>query len=178
MMFRKDTHYIWLIALSELFHVALMTYFFPCEWADTSQGLAFISNVASFVPVVDGIIHRLPGYSNYWGMFYSIFWVYAPLYIGLGFLSSFLMQEDKRKDFISMTREKFCFLFFIIASCVMYLFFYPLLSRFYQMSSFLPLMWFGWFATALLIYFLGVVCGFVCQRTYQRILYVVQGNET
>jgi hypothetical protein len=177
MMFRKDTHYMWLIALLELLHVAFMTYFFPREWADTSQGLAFISKVATFVPVVDNLIQSLSGYNNYWGMFYSIFWVYAPLYIGLGLASSFLMQEEKRKDFISMTREKFCFLFFIIASCVMYLFFYPLLSRFYQMSGFLPLMWLGWFVTALLIYLLGVVCGFTGQRTYQRILGVKQGNE-
>lgn len=155
-MFRKEPHYIYLLIFLVSCHVLFMTYLLPKGWADTPTSLEIIKVVGSIVPVVRNIKINMPSYTNYWGLFYSIFWIMAPLFMILGFLSSFFYSTDRYEKVVlkmSLTRFSIILVFCVLFVCLEFEF--PLLSFgpfMNQMSKFLPKLLVSWFASACILY--------------------------
>lgn len=169
-MFRKEFHYDLLAFTIVLCYVLFMTYVFPREWADTSRALSFIDDVAHIIPALNNLKHHAPPYTSYWGMFYAIFWVMAPIFMALGFISVFFLSEKKYKKLILMISKKFLgvFLIFVVAFLSALLFSFvsnfpnPLLN---QMSNYLLLLILAWSTTAGVVYFMGKMLGVWYRRS-------------
>lgn len=173
-LLRRESHYYWLLFAIVAAHVTYMSHFFPREFADTSQAQLFISSVASFVPVMDGLIRKAPLYgnywNNYWAMFYGIFWCIAPIFPLLGFISTFFFEEGKRQRLLSMSRERFLLSFFVLILSTAIVYFIPFVSNFpapifNQLSNNFLLLLLAWLITAGGVYSSGLALGVWYQRS-------------
>lgn len=163
-LFRKESLFLWALFLIVLVHVLFMTYFFPHEWADTPRALSFIQNVASVVPVVANVIQHAPApNTNYWGMFYAVFWTEAPFFLLLGFISSFFLNQDQYEKMVIQTSKTRLIVTILICFVTsLFEFHFPFLSFGFfvnQMSSFMPKLLLSWFATAGVLYYTSQVFG-------------------
>jgi hypothetical protein len=158
-LFRKESHYVLTMGILASVHVLYMTYLFPRSWADTPSALALIDRVASIVPVIENLREHVPPYTNYWGVFYAVFWIMAPIYFALGFVGSFFLSPYRYQKLVvetSMGRVSAMLALFFAG--VGFEFALPLLSFgafMNQMSSFLPKLLSSWFVSAGLLYYLS-----------------------
>lgn len=155
-LFRKEIHYAWTMAFLVTCHVIYMTYFFHREWADTPAALAFINAVASVVPVISNLQQHAPPYTNYWGMFYAIFWVSAPIYWVFGLIGTFFLSSYRYDILIVKAKSWRVWLTLIISTVLLaYEFTFPMLAFggfINQLSSFLPKLLITWIVGAGIIY--------------------------
>ena len=162
-LFKKESHYMWTLVVLVCLHVLYMTYLFPRSCADTPLTLALIDKVAEFVPALRNLQQHVPTYTNYWGVFYAVFWVMAPIYWGLGFVGSFFLSPYRYEKLVLKTSLKRVFIMLLIAlMCATYEFIYPILSAgIYpdQMSNFLLKLIFSWFFSAGMIYYSAQILG-------------------
>ncbi|NWB95567.1 hypothetical protein HX870_03620 [Pseudomonas gingeri] len=146
-----------------------MTDFFPHEWAESANSLAFVNAVAAGVPVLRGLINHAPPYTPYWGMFYATFWCLAPLFLVAGAMYTFF-YADEYYERIKVNKPQgyiLGVLFFLMLSMIP--FFLPFIGGFpkpflNQMSDFLPLRLLAWWTTAMSTFALGWAIGCCYQR--------------
>ncbi|MBV6754794.1 hypothetical protein KV580_31225 [Pseudomonas chlororaphis] len=161
---KKQSHFLWLTFGLVLCHGVYMAFFFPHEWAETTNAETFINDVAFVVPVLYGLKNHTPPYTPYWGMFYATFWCLAPIFFAAGAASTFFFpHESYGKMKLNKPRLYiFGYLFFLIVSMIP--FFLPFIGNFpnplfNQMSDFLPLRLLAWCTTALSPFTLGWATG-------------------
>ncbi|MBV6754797.1 hypothetical protein KV580_31265 [Pseudomonas chlororaphis] len=166
-----QSSYLWLTFGLVLCHGVYMTYFFPHEWAESPNSLAFVNAVAAVVPVIHGLVSHTPPYTPYWGMFYATFWCLAPLFFAAGARYTFFYPNEYYEK-IKLNKPQayivvilFFFAFFMIPFCIPFIggFPNPILN---QMSHFLPLRLFAWSTTAIGPFALGWAMGGCYQRFF------------
>jgi hypothetical protein len=118
--------------------------------------------MASIVPALRDLQQHVPLYTNYWGMFYSIFWVIAPVFFLLGLVGSLFLSKYRYQKLIVQTTK--ATLFGAFAACLgsgLAILFFPLISFVFvdQMSSFLPRLLFSWAVMEGVIYYTGMCTG-------------------
>ena len=166
-LFKKESRYMWALVFLVTAHVLYMTYLFPRDWADTPAALEFINRVASIVPVVRYLQQHTQLYTHYWGVFYSIFWIMAPIYFGLGFVGTFYISADRLENIVKIRMGRAFVLLLIFTFTVAVEFTFPMLSSKFlinQMSDFLPQLIWSWFVLAGSIYALANLIGILVLR--------------
>ena len=68
-----------------LFYDIFMLFVFPESWVDTPQSIALINVMYPIVPMLRLMLHS-PLYTNFWGLFYSVFWLHIWIFPVLGFM--------------------------------------------------------------------------------------------
>ena len=159
-LFKKESHYMWTLVVLVCLHVLYMTYLFPRSCADTPLTLALIDKVAEFVPALRNLQQHVPTYTNYWGMFYAVFWVMAPIYWGLGFVGSFFLSPYRYEKLVVQASAQrvwwITVIFFVLAAyainspMVSYGMSYDIFMN--QMSDVLPKLIVSWVAMAGILY--------------------------
>jgi hypothetical protein len=168
-LFRKESHYVYALIFLVCCHVLCMTYLLPQNWADTPTALAIINTVGSVVPVVGNLKTAIPKlYTNYWGLFYSIFWIMSPFYALLGVMGSFFISSNLYEKIMKMIVEKIFLYFLLYLALFEMVFNFPLLifGLVNQMSNFLPILLISWFVTACMPYVLARVIRILIFRIY------------
>lgn len=155
-LFRKESHYLWALVVLVFMHVLFMSYLFPLPWAETPLALAFVDQVATLVPSLRRMQQHVPAPIHYWGMFYAIFWVLAPIYWVLGFAGSFFLSPSRYQNFVVRMRlSQILSVLLIFTGCALFIFEIPMpLTGIYsdQMSQFLPKLLLFWGACAGVFY--------------------------
>ena len=70
-------------------------------------------------------LQETPIYSNYWGVFYALFWVIAPIFLILGFVSSFFLSEKGLDALREKTWLKLVIAFFFLMAITLFGFTVP-----------------------------------------------------
>lgn len=170
---KKQSDYLWLMFGLVLGHGLYMTYFFPREWAESINAVAFVDAVAVVVPVIHNLKNHSPSYTPYWGMFYATFWCLTPLFFAAGMASTFFFAKENY-DKMKLNKPSVYVvgvLFFFIT--LMIPLFLPFIGNFpnplfNQMSSFLLLRLLAWWTTGMFAFALGWIVGCCYQRFFNK----------
>ncbi|WP_143098503.1 hypothetical protein [Variovorax sp. OK605] len=123
-IFKNSNSYFWLMLATTLGHVIFMRFFFQERWGETHDVTTFTRQMANFVPMI-GALEKFRGYGNYWGIFYSIFWVLSPVFLICGYMSAYF-SRGKGLDFIERNPIWKYFLFLLLFLCAtVFLLFIP-----------------------------------------------------
>src|SRR5450830_994029 len=106
------------------------------------------------------MIKKLPYHTrldaHYWQLFYSLFWLTAPVFWILGFVGSFYLSAYRYEKLVGQISLWKCWLLFIIFSlALIYLLFFHMLSFLFlnQISRYLPILILSWITTAGYFYY-------------------------
>lgn len=159
-LFRKPAYYQWITLAIVACLVLFMLYAFPAEWADTPRALHFIDVMSSLVPVIQ-LFRQHSNYSNFWGMFFSIFWVVSPLFLFLGFLFAFFQSGERYKYLIAMSGLKMFFLALVWLALNLFVWYLPMAGegswRMNQISRNPLFLTWSWLLVAGVIFGLGAL---------------------
>lgn len=154
--FATESHYFSAVTLLVCIYTLSMHFFFPREWADSTVALQLISFTARVVPAVRRLFNTPGEYSDYRGVFFSLFWLTTPVYWIMGFLGgSKLGAYRYQKVFIEATlfRIVCCFLMASLGAVFMLLFpVYHGILFIRQTNQFAPLLAYSWWITAGVFY--------------------------
>ena len=175
-IFRKESRYGWTIALLVGIHATYMKYLFPRELANTPLALSIIDLMSCTVPAIHLLrfppVHHsyyLAPYTNYWGMYYSSFWLISPIFIFLGFRGAFYFSPLRYKNLISEIKMwRLIVTSVIFISLGIYVYMMPLLSKnnaiINQMSDSLFKLYFSWMMVAGCLAGVGQTICVCCQK--------------
>lgn len=101
----KPERYFYLTMLIVFLHVFIMYYVIPKDWFNSTYAQRLIGIISDFVPMLRRL-RGVPMYTNYWGTFYSFFWLFSPVFPILGVMTTFCKIEEKRLLLISLIPYK------------------------------------------------------------------------
>lgn len=163
-LYRKEAHYGWTACAIVVIYVLFMSYLFPKDWAETSNSLVFIERMANIIPALNNLMHHSSEYTNFWGMFYAIFWMISPSFFILGFISTFFLPDAKYKRMILASHRLFLAGFWLFVMVFIYIWAFPFLGGIIspfisQISNFIMFRLAAWGVTTGAIYSVGSVFG-------------------
>lgn len=166
-IFYKEAHYFCATSFLIFAYVSLMHFFFRASWADSGSALWLVSIMRHIVPAIRRLGAYDVAYASYWGFFFSLFWITAPIYWLLGFLGAPRLSADRYKKLVTDTTTIRVVLIFVLATwSLMFVFLFPILSGMYcirQTSDFFPVLAFSWWTSAGVVY---------CQAQMTRVLMI------
>ena len=156
-IFKKESHYFYVATIIVCGYVYFMNYLFNASWAGSEAALGLIGMMEIVVPSIRQLHDNAAEYTNYWGIFFSIFWLTSPIYWLLGFLgASKLSLERHRKLVLETTIFRVVCVFLMAVFCFGFLFAFPIFGGMYyvrQTSHFFPVLALSWWAVMGVIYF-------------------------
>lgn len=147
-------------------YVIFMSYLFPRAWADTDQALSLVDTISAIVPMLRDI-QKIPSYNHYWGVFYALFWVIAPILMALGFVTAFLLKGKRLEAFQDKSWYELSYLFVVSTAFSSFLFIFPDVGTrpwFNEMSSNVAVLLFTCWSLSTFHYFLGFSVGIIIVR--------------
>lgn len=167
-IFKKESQCLSTASLIVCTYVLFMHFVFPRAWVDSAFALRVISRVAQTIPAVRRLCDDPTEYTNYWGVFFSIFWIISPIYWLLGFLGASRLNPHRHQKYvIETTVFRVAIIFGIFTLGTVFLLFFPVFHGIYyirQTSNFLPLLMLSWWATAGIIYFQAQACRVLIEK--------------
>lgn len=102
-LFSSESHYLAAAIIAGAGYVLAMNFIFDKSWANSKFSLYLISGVQVFVPAISKLQSDVAIYTNYWGIFFSLFWLTSPVYWLLGFAGASFLSAKRYETYVVNT---------------------------------------------------------------------------
>jgi hypothetical protein len=160
-MFCKESQCFATAAVVACGYVLFMHFGFGESWSNSYLVMCVAKKMATIIPAIGKLRHDGVHYTNYWGAFFSFFWIISPIYWVFGFLGAPVLSVDRYKKLVvNTTILRVVVIFFLFSTGVAYLLTFPILNGmlvFNQVSDFFPVLLLSWWLVAGVIYYHALV---------------------
>lgn len=160
--FKAEWHYFSAASIVVCGCVLFMHFGFRYGWANSSFAIAAVDVMRRFIPAIRRLHDGSSEYTNYWGVFFSVFWITAPIYWVLGFGGGGWLSACRyRKLIIETTIARIVCVLLMCSLGLGFAFTFPILSGMYlvrETSHFFPLLVLSWWTVSAIIYYQAQAC--------------------
>ena len=160
MLYKKESHYLATVTAMTGIYVFFMHYVFNVAWADSSRWLQIINAGQHAIPALRRLHdHAVAIYTNYWGAFYTGFWMMSPIHWLFGVLGVPFLDVKRRTALVdNISMKRLVLMVAIFSSMSIMLYEIPMLDAmgiYSQTSSSFLILCVTWWLVALAMYYQG-----------------------
>jgi hypothetical protein len=138
-------------------YVGYMHFMFNSSLADSEGALRITHWMAKLIPAIGGLPREVASSGNYWGLFFSLFWISTPIYWLLGYLGAPLLSQYRYQKAVTETTVLRVICFFMICTLgIVFAALFPIFNGMWvvnQVSEHFLILLLSWWYMATVIYY-------------------------